>query len=159
MTLEGKARRPGALIGVAESGVVLPSQYFASQRNHAPEQRLMIAVLHDALDCLNKYRFATASHDRRLFDEAKEWFLADEAKWPYSFECICSVLGLDSTAVRQRLRMESATLISARGTCDPDSEALATLRRRELDPRLNDELRQSARNLVWRWQDNGWDEV
>jgi hypothetical protein len=63
----------------------------------------MIAVLHDALDCVEKYRFATSSHGRRLFHEAKQWFLADEADWPYSFECICGVLGLDADAVRHRL--------------------------------------------------------
>lgn len=85
--------------------VVLPSQYFGPQRKQEPEQRLMIAVLHDALDCLEKHRFATRIHDRRLFDEAREWFLANETEWPYSFECICGVLDLDSNAVRRRLRV------------------------------------------------------
>lgn len=35
--------------------------------------------------------------------ETKQWFLADETEWPYSFECISGVLDLDSNAVRQRL--------------------------------------------------------
>jgi hypothetical protein len=65
----------------------------------------MIAVLHDALDCVEKYRFATNSRGRRLFHEAKQWFLADEVEWPCSFECICGVLDLDSNAVRQRSRV------------------------------------------------------
>ncbi|HEX7410164.1 MAG TPA: hypothetical protein VF515_21290 [Candidatus Binatia bacterium] len=85
--------------------IILPSQHFGPRRKQAPEQRLMIAVLHDALDCLEKYRLATGNHGRRLFHEAKQWFLADETEWPYSFECICGVLDLDSNAVRQRLRV------------------------------------------------------
>ena len=79
--------------------IVLPSQHFGPRRMEAPEQRLMIAVLEDALDCL------TGSHGRRLSDEAKQWFLADETHWPYSFECICGALDLDADAVRQRLRV------------------------------------------------------
>lgn len=88
-------------------GVMLPSQYFRSPRKQAPEQRLMIAVLHDALDCLRKYQFATSHHDRQLFCEAKEWFLTQETNWPYSFECICGFLDLDSSAVREHLRVAS----------------------------------------------------
>ena len=79
--------------------IVLPSQHFGPRRMETPEHRLMIAVLEDALDCL------TGSHGHRLSDEAKQWFLADETQWPYSFECICGALDLDANAVRQRLRV------------------------------------------------------
>ncbi|MBI4516423.1 MAG: hypothetical protein HY699_11485 [Deltaproteobacteria bacterium] len=65
----------------------------------------MIAVLHDALECLEKYRRATDPQGSRLFREAQHWFLADEADWPYSFECICGALDLDAGAVRQRLQV------------------------------------------------------
>jgi hypothetical protein len=85
--------------------IILPAQHFRPPGKQAPEHRLMIAVLHDALDCLEKYRLATGSYGRRLFREAQQWFLADETAWPYSFECICGVLDLDSNAVRQRLRV------------------------------------------------------
>jgi len=70
----------------------------------APEQRLMIAVLQDAIDCVGKYRLTKDHRGRRLFDEAIQWLLAEETDWPYSFECICGVLGLDSNAVRYSLR-------------------------------------------------------
>ena len=155
MALEANLHLAGVDAGT-QPDILLPSQYFEPRRNQTPEQRLMIAVFHDALDCLDKYRFATDSHDRRLFDEAKEWFLADETGWPYSFECICSFLGLDSTAVRQRLCVEPAPQIS---TCDPDPEALETLRRWQFDPRLNGASRRRARTLVWKSQANGWDEA
>ena len=94
------AREPSGLL---QPDVILPSQHFA-RRMQAPEQRLMIAVLQDAIDCVGKYRFTRDPQGRRLFDEAMQWLLAEETDWPYSFECICGVLGLDSNAVRDSLR-------------------------------------------------------
>ena len=105
MAIEANLQLAGVPSSLTQLDIILPSQHFGPRRKQAPEQRLMIAVLHDALDCLEKYRFATSSHGRRVFHEAKQWFLADEADWPYSFECICGVLGLESSAVRQRLRV------------------------------------------------------
>ena len=109
--------------------IILPSQHFGPRRKQAPEQRLMIAVLHDALDCLEKYRFATGRHGRRLFHDAKQWFLADEPEWPYSFECICGVLDLDSNAVRQRLRVAPEQRTSPIGSGARQHESTATRRR------------------------------
>ena len=45
------------------------------------------------------------SRSRRLFREVTQWLLAEETDWPYSFACICEVLGLDANAVRHRLRV------------------------------------------------------
>jgi hypothetical protein len=87
------------------SDIVLPPQHFGTQHKQAPEQRLMIAVLHDALECVEKYRLATSTRGRRLFREAQRWFLCEEPDWPYSFEGICGVFDLDSNAVRQRLHV------------------------------------------------------
>ena len=103
MAIEANLQLAGVPSSLTQPDIILPSQHFGPRRKQAPEQRLMIDVLHDALDFLQKYRFATSSHGRRLFHEAKQWFLADEADWPYSFECICGVLGLDADAVRHRL--------------------------------------------------------
>ena len=103
--MEADLRLAGLPIGMMQLDIVLPSQHFGSRRKQAPEQRLMIAVLQDALDCLQKHRFAKDPHGRRLFQEAQQWFLADETDWPYSFERICGALGLDTDAVRQRLRI------------------------------------------------------
>ena len=59
----------------------------------------------DALACLQNHRFAKDPYGRRLFDEAEQWFLAEETDWPYSFESICGILELDPSAVRQHLRV------------------------------------------------------
>ena len=105
------ARVPSSL---TQLHIILPSQHFGSQRKLSPEQRLMMAVLHDAVDCLAKYRVATGNHGRRLFEQTQQWFLAGETRWPYSFEGICGVLDLDADAVRQRLRVRPAQRTSAR---------------------------------------------
>jgi hypothetical protein len=89
----------------AQLDIILPVQHLAPRRNQAPEQRLMIAVLHDAIDCLEKYRFASDPHGQRLFQEATRWLLADETDWLYSFECICRMLDLNANAVRRHLRV------------------------------------------------------
>jgi hypothetical protein len=104
MALEANGHLREVPFDMMQPDIILPSQHFGPRRKQAPEQRLMIAVLHDALDCVDKYRFATSARSRRLFHEAKQWFFADDIKWPYSFECICGVLDLDPNAVRQRLR-------------------------------------------------------
>ncbi len=105
MAIEANLQLAGLPSSLVRLDIILPSQHFGTPRLQAPEQRLMIAVLHDAFDCVEKYRCATSSQGRRLFREAKQWFLADEIEWPYSFESICAVLDLDANAVRQRLRV------------------------------------------------------
>jgi hypothetical protein len=125
MAIEANLQLAGVPSSLTQLNIILPSQHFGPRCKQAPEQRLMIAVLHDALDCLEKYRFATGRQGGRLFREAKRWFLADEPDWPYSFECICGVLDLDSDAVRQRLGVA------------PDSQpVLASQRRRSPGMRL-----------------------
>jgi hypothetical protein len=116
-----EANHPRAGVGSYEQfDIVLPSQHFGPQRK-APEQRLMTAVLRDALECVEKYRFAADTYGRRTFFEAKQWFLADETEWPYCFERICETLDLDSNVVRQRLRVAPA--------CQPAPVSRAAVRR------------------------------
>jgi hypothetical protein len=94
--------RPTSLL---EASVILPAQHSGPHRNLTPEHRLMIAVLQDAINCVEKHRCAKDFRGRRLFDEAQQWLLSGKAEWPYSFEHICAVFGLDSDAVRESLRL------------------------------------------------------
>lgn len=105
MLMEVDRYLTGAPSALFQPQVISPAQYFAPPKKLAPEHRLMMAVLEDAVRCVEKYRVATYARDRRLFHEAKQWLLAAELRWPYSFECICAVLDLDADAVRNRLRL------------------------------------------------------
>jgi len=101
--MEANLRITGAPVSLLEVAIVLPSQHFQLRHKQKPEYRLMIAVLQDAVECVEKYRSATERRGRRLFREARQWFLADESDWPYSFECLCGALDLDANAVRHHL--------------------------------------------------------
>jgi len=81
-------------------------QYFRTLRRKdrlEPEEKLMLAVLEDAIFCFQKYLFARDIKGKRLFQEAQDWILEEDKGWPFSFENICEVLGLSPGYVRQGL--------------------------------------------------------
>lgn len=92
---------------------VLPSQYFGALGNQTPECRLMIAILQEAIDCIAKHRNARDTCGRRLFAETTYWLLTKQSLWPFSFESICAVLGLDADAVRGALHLGEQPLALA----------------------------------------------
>ena len=101
--------------------VILPAQFFAGLRGPASGERLLlIAILEDAINCFQKFQFATGGRKRRLFREAEQWImeaerpLQDEDLHPYfSFEQVCNVLGLDPDYVRGGLqRWQRRQLVS-----------------------------------------------
>ena len=68
------------------------------------EIALMRAVLVEAIECFQKHADGSSLHARRLACEAEQWFLADDARWPFSFVNICTVLGLNAEYVRRGLK-------------------------------------------------------
>jgi hypothetical protein len=95
------------------------------RHRQAPEEQLMIAVLQDALDCLVKYRFATTHFERRLFEDARRWILADRAVGPFSFAFICATLGLETNAVRRCLRANATAQRTSRAAEPSDRTRMA----------------------------------
>jgi hypothetical protein len=86
--------------------VMLPAQYFTLLRRRSPqgpEYLLVIAMLQDAVECFQKYRFATDPNGRALFDDAQEWLTSDDRQWPFSFENVCGILNLDPDYLRSGL--------------------------------------------------------
>lgn len=86
-----------SLLNVAH---ILPEQFFSESR-FIPEQKLMLAVLEEALRCY--VRTPASVSRRRLAQEAQEWFESADKKWPFSFLCICEALNLKPDYVRARL--------------------------------------------------------
>ena len=66
---------------------------------------LMIAVLEDAVLCIEAGRWRRHFRVRRLAAEAEAWMRCEHRAWPFSFVNICEVLGFDAAAVRARLLM------------------------------------------------------
>jgi hypothetical protein len=67
------------------------------------EERLMLAVLENAVEYFQKYVLARKPSGKQLFREAEEWFLDRENEALYSFENICETLGLHPEHIRQGL--------------------------------------------------------
>ena len=67
------------------------------------EERLMLAVLENAVEYFQKYVLARKPKGKQLFQEAEEWFLDKENETLYSFENICETLGLHPDPIRKGL--------------------------------------------------------
>lgn len=76
---------------------------FCKSNPSAPEKLLMLAVLEDALFCLQNYRSAANAKKAGAFKQALEWIQADDRDWPFSFANICETLGFDIAAARAAL--------------------------------------------------------
>jgi hypothetical protein len=68
-----------------------------------PERFLMLAVLQDAITCLEKYAAFGSGGNKRLFDEAIDWILSEDGDWLFSFNNVCEAVGLNAAYVRRRL--------------------------------------------------------
>jgi hypothetical protein len=92
-----------------------PDQGFASEmllrldEPRVPEDRLMLAVLLDAVALLREYAFGTHPHSRRTVVDTLAWFASDDASWPLSFRNVCVVLDIDVDHFRDALDRELAS--------------------------------------------------
>jgi hypothetical protein len=68
-----------------------------------PEEKLMLAVLEDAIACFQKYAFARHRKGKVLFQEAEHWVQDTNSHWPFSFVNVCETLGLARDYLRQGL--------------------------------------------------------
>jgi hypothetical protein len=67
------------------------------------EERLMLAVLEEAVQCFQEYVLSTRPREKRLFQEAEEWFLNKDSDYVFSFENICETLQLHPNYIRHGL--------------------------------------------------------
>lgn len=80
------------------------------------ERALMRAVLQDAILCLQGHATGVSARDRqRVAAQAYSWIVSREATWPFAFETICHVLGLDASSLRRRLLAAATTEGDPRG--------------------------------------------
>ncbi len=100
--------RDGSLGGTLfEDDVMLPEQYFARLRHRADypgEQRLLLAVLEDAVHCFRTNLLARTPRRRHLFEEAEEWLFADTCEALVTFAYVCDVFDLDQDSIRAGLQ-------------------------------------------------------
>jgi hypothetical protein len=85
--------------------VILPSQFFGAMGGGGlcSEQRLMLAVLIDAINILQGLNRMGSARKRRAFAEARQWVNLKGTHYPFSFDSVCDALNIDSKMLRQRL--------------------------------------------------------
>jgi hypothetical protein len=114
---------------LSQADIILPSQYFGAigSVGLSGEQRLMLAVLVDAINVLQSWQSGGSARKRRNFAEAGQWVNTHGTNHPFSFDSVCDALEIDSELLRSRLRVLTVRLAnSAR------RPALAPLRLKEL---------------------------
>jgi len=83
----------------------LPDQIFTTRRGKTqPMRRLMTAVLRDAIGCFQKHLLDPTHRGQRLFRDAEQWIMAEDAVTPLQFSDVCDLLGLEPDYLRCRLR-------------------------------------------------------
>ena len=92
---------------------MLPSQFFelVGAQTFSSEQRLMLAVLADAINVLEDHRVSPKRRKRKSFNEAWSWVFAKGITTPLSFDHVCDALGVDAESLRRRL----SQLVSGHG--------------------------------------------
>src|SRR5438067_902997 len=90
---------------ISQMDVILPSQYFGALGSvgFSSEQRLMLAVLVDAINVLQGWQRVGSARKRRAFAEAAQWINTCGTSYPFSFDSVCDALEIDSGALRSRL--------------------------------------------------------
>lgn len=69
-----------------------------------PENRLMLAVLEEALVTFQRGLNSPVAERRQRFFEVDRWVAERDSDWPFSFENICSTLRIDPDYIRAGLR-------------------------------------------------------
>jgi len=67
------------------------------------EKRLMLAVLRDAVNCIERYQSGRGTHSLPVSRAALYWVLSHDRTWPFSFENICLALDLNPAGLRSAL--------------------------------------------------------
>jgi hypothetical protein len=94
------------LARILEPDIFLPSKFYGGpglSRQLEGERRLMIAVLKDAVECLEKYRGSRNSAGQCQYLSAIEWVEDTDTDWLFSFTNICDSLGFDPEYMREVL--------------------------------------------------------
>ena len=69
-----------------------------------PEQRLLFAVLQDAIACFQRLATSDEKKDRQLYESATKWIFEQPSDAPVTFEMACEACGFDADYLRSGLQ-------------------------------------------------------
>lgn len=85
---------------------ILPSQYFDLSGGHrlTGEQRLMLALMADAINVYQQGVLSRNTRKRLLFVDAERWITAGpNLRHAFSFDTVCEALGINPSVLRRRM--------------------------------------------------------
>jgi len=119
MTHQSDRSNAYLLVPVPEAAPLPPFvRHLRSRTEGRGELRLALAVLEDALDCLERYKDSRELLARLFRWEALQWFESRDRVPTFSFESVCLLLDLDPEKARRsvkrwlRRRPDSFSLIA-----------------------------------------------
>src|SRR5258707_4159732 len=92
---------------------ILPSQYYDVSGGHrlTGEQRLMLALLADAINVYQQGVMSRSTRKRMLYVDAERWIMAGPAApQAFSFEVGCDALEINPAVLRRRMVMWQHTM-------------------------------------------------
>ena len=87
--------------------ILTPDQFYDERRDDStmrPIKRLMLAILEDALRCMQKYADVRSGARRLMFREAEYWLCHEGGQALFSFTMVCETLGIEPEYLRLGLR-------------------------------------------------------
>lgn len=92
---------------VLQPAFVLPVQFYnrpsQTDASHGPSA-LMLAILEDAMSCVQRQFTSTKKRNQRLAREAESWIFDNDSSWPFSCANICSTLDIDIAYLRLQVK-------------------------------------------------------
>ena len=93
-------------VEVGGTGLILPCQYHDVSGGHqlTGEQRLMLAMLVDAINVYQRGAMSPAARARRLYADADHWIMTNSVHTgALSFDMVCDALGINTALLRRRI--------------------------------------------------------
>ena len=118
MLRQGQASHPCPGRDDLHAGHLAPDEFLRILRSRTTprgERRLALAVLEDAVGCLNGNRERWKIPPRLFRWEAEQWFESRTRGPLFSFENVCTILHLDAEGFRKRIRRWRAIRIETPG--------------------------------------------
>src|SRR5262249_43079935 len=94
------------LDGIIGLHQILPSQYYDFSGGHrlTGEQRLMLALLADAINVYQQGALSVSTRKRMLYVDSERWIMSDcRSRHAFSFENFLEVWGIKPVCLRKRM--------------------------------------------------------
>ena len=102
------ARGSGRLSATSDYDTILRIQYYAYLRTPSAEQKLLFAILEDALRSYVRAKNRHSSVSQTEFREVRNWFSDRRTIAVFSFESVCVNLDINSDCIRKKLEYTQA---------------------------------------------------